>query len=135
METQKFLSRNPETVHAPVAGYAHQIEVRGNVRWLVLSGQLGQHRDGTLSEDPAEQLAAALENLRLNLNAAGMTIEDIVKVTFYLVGTFDAARRRTLVADWFGTHRPCMTLLYVSALAAPQYRVEVDAWACRSVEG
>ena len=52
METQKFFSRNPETVHAPVAGDVHQMEVSGNVRWLVLSGQLGQHRDGTLSEVP-----------------------------------------------------------------------------------
>lgn len=112
----------------------HQIEVTGNVRWLVLSGQLGQQRDGTLSEDPAEQLAAALENLRLNLDAAGMTVEDVVKITFYLVGASDAARRRTLVADWLGTHRPCMTLLHVSGLAAPQYRVEIDAWACRAAE-
>jgi len=33
-------SRNPATVHPPLASCAHQIEVTGPQRWLVLSGQV-----------------------------------------------------------------------------------------------
>jgi 2-iminobutanoate/2-iminopropanoate deaminase len=122
--------RNPETVHPPIAGYTHQIEVTGPARWLVLSGQIGRTVSGEVPEDAVEQLRTAVENLGAQLDAAGMTVADLTKVTLYLVGDMDPQRRRQVIADWIGDHRPCMTVIYVSALAAPEYRVEVDAWAC-----
>ncbi|RZS41001.1 enamine deaminase RidA (YjgF/YER057c/UK114 family) [Herbihabitans rhizosphaerae] len=122
--------RDPDTVHAPVAGCTHQIEVSGSPRWLVLSGQLGQARDGSVPEDPGDQLALAVENVRHNLAAAGMTVDDLVKVTIYLTEQVDPARRREVLGEWLGGHKPCMTLVVVVALAAPQYKVEVDACAC-----
>lgn len=124
-------ARDPESVHAPIAGYTHQIEVTGTPRWLVLSGQIGMRRSGEVPADPVEQLAVALDNLSAQLDAAGMDVADLVKVTLYLVGEFDTARRREVITSWAAGHRPCMTVLYVSALAGPEYRVEVDAWACR----
>jgi enamine deaminase RidA (YjgF/YER057c/UK114 family) len=57
-------------------------------------------------------------------------VADLVKVTLYLAGEFDTDRRREVLTKWSQGHRPCMTVLYVSALAAPEYHVEVDAWAC-----
>ncbi|HEU5380230.1 MAG TPA: RidA family protein [Ktedonobacteraceae bacterium] len=125
------IPRNPEQVHAPVAGYHHQIEVTGAQRWLVLSGQIGKHADGHLPEDPIEQLSTALENLRLNLKSAGMGVSDIVKLTIYLVGEIGPQQRREVLDTWLAGHRPTMTVLYVAALAAPIYRVEIDAWACQ----
>lgn len=127
-----MIPRNPETVHAPLTSYVHQIEVPGSARWLVLSGQLGQQLDGSVPDDPIAQVRVALDNLSSNLAAAGMTVSDVVKLTIYLVGEFDASLRRATFAHWLGGHLPCMTLLYVSGLAAPQYRVEIDAWACRA---
>ncbi|MEU5599178.1 RidA family protein [Streptomyces sp. NPDC020298] len=124
-----MISRNPQDVHAPVAEYTHQIEVSGPGRWLVLSGQIGMRQNGSVPSDPIEQIGVALENLRSNLDAAGMVVSDLVKLTFYLVGDVDPAARRTAVAEFFGDHLPTTTLLYVSALAAPTLRVEIDAWA------
>jgi enamine deaminase RidA (YjgF/YER057c/UK114 family) len=124
-----MISRNPQDVHTPVAEYTHQIEVSGPGRWLVLSGQIGMRQDGSVPSDPVEQVNVALENLRSNLDAAGMVVSDLVKLTFYLVGDINAVARRAAVAGFFGDHRPTTTLLYVSALAAPTLRVEIDAWA------
>jgi len=123
--------RNPAGVHAPVAAYSHQIEVPAGARWLVLSGQIGLRPDGTAPTDPVEQIEVALANIRRNLEAAGMAIGDLVKLTIHLVGDIDADRRRQALGAFFGDHRPCMTLLYVSALASPALRVEIDAWAAR----
>jgi 2-iminobutanoate/2-iminopropanoate deaminase len=123
--------RNPTTVHPPPAAYSHQIEVSGDERLLVLSGQMGMHVDGTVPDDPLEQLDVALTNVELNLEAAGMDLGDLVKLTFYLVGEMDLDRRRELLAARLGRHRPCMTLLFVSALATPSLKVEVDAWAAK----
>lgn len=122
--------RNPEDVHAPVAAYTHQIEVTGNVRWLVLSGQLGKDESGIVPDDPIDQIELALDNIVKNLHAANMEVKDLVKIVFYLVGDIDNARRREVVSTVLNDHTPCMTMLYVAALASPVFKVEIDAWAC-----
>lgn len=121
--------RNPQNVHPPLGGYSHQVEIRGNERVLMISGQVGVREDGTLPEDPLEQMDIALGNILHNLEAANMEIRDIVKLTYYLVGEIDTAKRRELVAARLQGHKPCSTLLYVAALANPLLRVEIDAWA------
>lgn len=125
-------SRDPSTVHPPLAAYSHQIEISGGERQLVISGQVGMLPDGHVPDDPIEQLAAALDNVERNLEAAGMELGDLVRLTTYLVGEWDHDARRRLVASRLGAHRPCMTLLVVAALAGPSLRVEIDAWASRA---
>lgn len=124
--------RNPHDVHQPVGGYTHQIEITGNERMLVLSGQVGMRVDGTIPEDPLEQIDLALENIFRNLQTADMEVKDLVKLTYYLVGEIDTTKRRELVAAKLQGHKPCSTLLYVARLATPDLRVEIDAWASRA---
>lgn len=121
--------RNPTDVHPPIAGYTHQIEIAGPEHLLVISGQLGRLEDGTLPEDPAQQFEIALENVLRNLHAAHMSVQDLVKLTFYLSTHIDPARRRAILQAKLKDFQPCMTLIYVSALASPLYHVEIDAWA------
>ena len=124
--------RNPQNVHQPLGSYSHQIEVTGNERMLILSGQVGMREDGSIPEDPLEQIGVALENIFRNLQAANMEVKDIVKLTYYLAGEIDTAKRRELVAGKLQGHKPCSTLLYVTRLATPNLRVEIDTWASRS---
>ena len=124
-------SRNPESVHAPVGRYVHQIEVTGENRLLFISGQLGMDPEGHVPADAAAQLEIALDNVLSNLQAAGFEPSDVVKLVTYVVGEIDPAARRAALDRAFGDHVTTSTLLYVSRLAAPQYQVEVDAWAVR----
>jgi len=126
------VKRNPDTIHPPIGPYTHQVEVANGARWLVIAGQVGRTLEGTVPDDPIEQVELALENLRRNLEAAGMGVTDLVKWNWYLVGQVDPVRRREVTLSWLGGHTPASTLVYVAALAAPEYRVEVEAWACRS---
>lgn len=123
-------SRNPNSIHPPLASYAHQIEVSGAHRWLFLSGQVGMKPDGQLPEDPAEQFRIALDNIQANLQAANMRNKDLVKLTFYLVDPIGAGKRAEILSPWLGGHEPCMTLVYVAGLANPKIKVEIDAMAC-----
>lgn len=123
------IRRDPDGIHPPAGGYSHQIEVRGPERLLVMAGQIGVSPDGTLPADGLEQLGIALDNVRRNLEAAGMGIGDLVKLTLYVVGTMDTEARRKLVARKMGGQRPCMTYIQVAGLASPDLKVEVDAWA------
>ena len=123
--------RNPQDVHQPLGSYSHQIEV-SNERLLVISGQVGMREDGTIPADPFEQIDLAFENIFRNLRAASMDVKDIIKITYYLVGEIDTAKRREVVLSKLQGHQPCSTLLYVAALASPALRVEIDAWASRA---
>jgi enamine deaminase RidA (YjgF/YER057c/UK114 family) len=125
-------ARNPDTIHPPLGAYSHQVEVPPGARVLVMAGQVGQTVEGQVPEDPVEQARVALDNVRRNLEAAGMGVGDVVKLTWYVVGEIDAQRRREILMSWLGDHRPASTLVYVAALASSQYRVEIDAWACRT---
>ena len=107
------------------------MEVEAGAKWLAVAGQVGRTVDGHVPEDPIEQVRLALENVRLNLEAAGMGVEDVVKLNWYVVGQMDLARRREVLLAWLKGNEPASTLVYVAALAAPEYRVEIEAWAAR----
>jgi enamine deaminase RidA (YjgF/YER057c/UK114 family) len=125
-------ARNPEAVHPPVGRYVHQIEVSGESRLLFISGQVGKRPDGSAPDDPVEQLEVALANVLANLEAAGFEPTDLVKIVTYVVGEMDAAGRRAVLDRLLGPHVTTSTLLYISALASPEYKVEIDAWAVRA---
>jgi enamine deaminase RidA (YjgF/YER057c/UK114 family) len=121
--------RNPETVHPPLGGYAHQVELAGETRLLALAGQVGMRPDGTLPEAAEEQLLEALRNVERNLEAASMTLRDVVKLTIYAVGELDRDARAAALGEAFGDEPPAMTLVFAAALATPALKVELDAWA------
>jgi enamine deaminase RidA (YjgF/YER057c/UK114 family) len=123
--------RNPETVHPPVGRYVHQIEVSGESRLLFISGQVGKDRDGRVPADPIDQFELALRNILANLEAAGFEPTDLVKITTYVVGDLDRARRGEVLDRALGDHVTTSTLVFVPALAAPEYKVEIEAWASR----
>ena len=122
-------ARNPESIHAPVGPYTHQLELPPGGRHLVLSGQVGMEKDGSIPPSALKQLELALINVVRNLEAADMTAQDLVKLTFLLVDEIDNRVRAGVIAKVLGDHRPAMTLVYVAGLAAPPLKVEVDAWA------
>ena len=124
--------RNPPDIHKPVDSYSHQIEIDSDEHLLVMSGQVGMRPDGTLPDDPLEQIDIAFENIFRNLRAAGMDVKDLIKIIYYLVGEIDTAKRREIVLSKLQGHQPCFTVLYVAALASPKFRVEIDAWASRA---
>jgi 2-aminomuconate deaminase len=107
-------SRAPE----PVGAFPHAKRV-GN--FLFLSG-IGPRKRGT-KEIPAAfeaQVLAVFENVRLVLEDAGATWDDIVDVTVFLTdmaADFPAFNR--LYAEHFATNRPTRTTVEVGALPTP----------------
>ena len=126
-----MIFRNPADIHSPLASYSHQAEVGGNAKWLVMSAQIGMKKNGHVPECVLDQIDIAFDNILLNLQAADMGFENLVKLVFYFVGSHDVEQRRCLIAKRLGDHQPCMTVIYVVGLAGPTLKVEIDAWACK----
>jgi 2-iminobutanoate/2-iminopropanoate deaminase len=94
---------------------------------LFLSGQIGTGPDGTVvSADPGEQMRRAFENVRTLLGAAGAGLDDVVKLTSYLVDPADRPVLRTVKQEFFGEPFPASTLVVVRQLASTAYLYEVD---------
>jgi 2-iminobutanoate/2-iminopropanoate deaminase len=70
---------NANDAPPPVAAYTQAIEVAGVTRTLYISGQVGMRMDGTIPEDIVEQSRLAWQNLEAQLNAAGMTLDNLVR--------------------------------------------------------
>jgi 2-iminobutanoate/2-iminopropanoate deaminase len=81
-----------ETVpHSPTDGvypatgdYVHALEVRGADRLLFVAGTMGLAADGVPGATLDEQLDLIWANLRAILASAGMTVDNIVRLTSYL---------------------------------------------------
>jgi len=117
---------NPAAVRAPT-GYTHAIQVTGDYRRLIISGQVGMALDGSIPSSPDGQIAQAFANLRAVLAENGMTVENIVKTTAFLTDRELLGAYRQARGAVFGDHAPASTLLFVAGLADPAWVVEVEA--------
>ena len=121
-----MIKHNPDTVAPPVGAFTHAIEVPPGARTLYLSGQLGIDRDGNLGKDIQAQSRLVWENIAALLEAANMDLGNLVKVTAYLTDPDDFKEYGAVRSAVLGDHRPASTLLFVSHLAHPEWKVEVD---------
>ena len=81
----ELLTHNPSgAVHAATPDYAHALEVRGGARMLFVSGTMGLDARGVAPAALDDQLELVWDNLRAILGSAGMTLENVVRVTSYL---------------------------------------------------
>ena len=111
---------NPPTVAKPT-GYSHAFEVTGG-RTLFLAGQVAKDKDGNVigKGDLVTQFRQVCENLKALVEARGGTLQDIVKLTIYVLDTKDyKAKGKAIGAvyrEYFGKHFPAMTLVEVKGL-------------------
>jgi enamine deaminase RidA (YjgF/YER057c/UK114 family) len=118
-------------VAAHVAPYSDAIEVGPGARWLVTAGTVGIRPDGTLPETFEEQAAQAWENVLRALEGARMTTDDLVKVTQYLVRPGDLAAYAAVRSRYAPGVRPASTLVFVAALARPEWLIEIEVLAAK----
>jgi len=105
---------------------------------VYLRGQIGQDLDSRESVgigDVEAQAEKAMANIDMLLKEAGSSLADIVKVVVYIV---DPRYRETVygvMGRWLEGVFPVSTGLVVSALARPEWLVEIDATAVLSGSG
>ena len=112
-------------------GFSQAIETRGHTRVLRCAGQTSVNADGepVHDGDMAAQLAQALDNLETVLQAAGMTLSNLVRLNLYVTDIdaalehFELVEKRVAAAGI----QPAITLLGVSRLFIPSLLVEMEA--------
>lgn len=115
---------------AAIGPYSQAVEAGG---FLFTAGQIGLV-PGTgefVATDVESQAEQALANLRAILDAAGLSLADVVKTTVYLADMDEFPLVNAIYAQHFAEPFPARST--VAARGLPMgARVEIDVVACRS---
>jgi enamine deaminase RidA (YjgF/YER057c/UK114 family) len=120
------IKRNPSPY--PNATFSDAVTVSGQGRWIFVSGHVGAGMDAKIVEGgPAKEAEQMFERLRLSLEHAGAGMENVVKITGWVVDFktnyrfYNEARGRA-----FGSHLPASAAVETTYLSLDA-KFEVDA--------
>lgn len=119
----------PERVLAGQRLYWPVLAVSGAQRLVFVSGQVPRALDGSpvAPGDMAGQIRHLGENIRLCLEAAGATLDDLVKITCYTTDIEEFHRHADVRNRYFGKAMPTSTAVEVRRLGHPDWLVEIEA--------
>ncbi|MEQ8863011.1 MAG: RidA family protein [Thalassobaculum sp.] len=104
------------------------VVARGSM--VFVRGQIGQDLETSASVaigDAAGQAEQAMANIAMLLEEAGAKLEHITKITIYLIDPRYREAVYRVVGRWLKGVFPVSTGIVVSALARPEWLVEIDA--------
>jgi reactive intermediate/imine deaminase len=114
----------------PTNGYSHAVSFTGTM--VAVSGQVPLDVDGRLvgPDDPRAQTRQVFVNLQAALAAAGASLAHVVKLTVFLTNMSDLADFRAVRDEFVDPARPpASSLVQVSGLVHPAFRIEIEALA------
>jgi 2-iminobutanoate/2-iminopropanoate deaminase len=121
---QRTLINAPDAPQ-PAGGYAQAVALEGHRRLLYVSGQVPVDPDGSVPEAFADQADRAWRNLDAQLRAAGMTREDLVKVTIFLADRAHALANREARLRYLGDRAIAMTVV-IAGIFDPAWLLEIE---------
>lgn len=115
------------------AGYSRAV-VQGG--FVFVAGTTGYNYETMhLPETVEDQARNALTTIAEILAEAGSSMEDVVRVTYYLTDAADGAKVLPIVGEAFGDIRPAATLLVVAGLLEPEMKIEIEVTAALPAAG
>jgi len=111
------------------ATYTQAVKVSQAATILFLSGQVAYTADGGAAHrgDFAGQARGAFEAIKALVHAQGGTMASIVKLTTFVTDMRYRADLAPIRAEFLGPKAPASTLVEVSALAHPDWMIEIEA--------
>jgi 2-iminobutanoate/2-iminopropanoate deaminase len=130
-------SINPEAMAPPVGPYSHVVSAPAGGRIVFCAGAVALDGDGNIvgKGDIVAQTRQVMENLRLALEAAGATFDDVVKVTNYVLDASEWQKVLPVRAEYLREPYPASTFLEVKALMFPDLLIKIEAVAVVDGQG
>lgn len=120
---------SPVRAPRPAADYSQAWEVQ-NARLIFVSGQVPVDAAGKIIGvgDIVVQTRTVWENLKHVLEDAGASIQDVVKLNFYVTNMSEFRDKAERIRrEYFPHDLPTSTLVEVKSLARPEFMVEIEA--------
>ncbi|GAA0920166.1 RidA family protein [Virgisporangium ochraceum] len=122
----ELVAHNPtDGVYPATDDYVHAMEVRGAGRLLFVAGTMGLDATGTPGATLTEQLELIWSNIRVILASAGMTVDNVVRLTSYLRDASYAEANADARVKALGG-RPVPTTAIVAQTLVSDWMVEIE---------
>lgn len=121
VERQRISSGSP---YEPTIGFSRAIRVGDRV---VVAGTAPVWPDGSCDPDPEVQAARCLEIIAQALAEAGASAADVVRTRMFLTDAADGDAVGRAHGKVFADIRPAATMVVVSALLRPEWKIEIEA--------
>jgi len=111
------------------ATYSQGIKVSQAQTILFLSGQVAYNPDGSAASrgDFKGQARGAYEAIKALVESQGGTMANIIKITTYVTDMRYRVDLAPIRAEFFGAKGPASTMVEISALAHPDWMIEIEA--------
>lgn len=106
--------------------YAQAHEVIGASRLLFVSGQVPADAAGAVPKDFRSQCRLAWANVRSQLEAAGMSFDDLVKVTVFLSDRRHRQENYEVRTEVLGKRTPALTIV-ICGIYDEAWLLEIEA--------
>lgn len=117
---------NAPNAPQPVGGYAQAVELTQFSRVLFVSGQIPADLNGSVPADFESQCRQAWRNVIAQLTAAGMTLDNLVKVNFFLSERKYIADYRKVRLEVLGTRAVGLTTI-ITGIFDERWLLEIEA--------
>jgi enamine deaminase RidA (YjgF/YER057c/UK114 family) len=117
---------NAADAPAPPSRYSQALEVKGAQHLLFVSGQIPVAKDGGVPKDFTAQARQAWANVESQLRAAGMTLDNVVKVTIFLADRRYAMENRAVRQEVLGERAPALTVI-ITGIFDESWLIEIEA--------
>ncbi|MHB1133455.1 MAG: RidA family protein [Chloroflexota bacterium] len=96
---------------------------------LFISGQVALDAEGRLvgRGDIAAQTRQVLENVKALVEAAGGTMDDVVKTTTFIINMGELSQTLAVRREFFQAPYPASTAVQISQLVDPEWLIEIEA--------
>ena len=110
--------------------YSHVVVASGE-KMVFVSGQLARNKHGEIvgAGDMRAQIQQVGENLKNALEAAGATLDDLVKTTTFVTDIDEFFKHVDIRHHYLGVSLPASTTVEVRRLSHPDLLVEIEAMA------
>lgn len=122
----KLTPINATSAPQPAGGYSQAFEVREAQRFLFVSGQVPETAAGVVPLEFKAQARLVWSNVCAQLEAAGMLVANLVKVTTFLSSREHAIPNREVRQEVLGSHAPALTVI-ITGIFDEQWLLEIEA--------
>ena len=101
--------------------------------WVFVSGTTGfDYSTMSIAEDLLQQTEQCLKNIEAALREAGLSLRDVVRVTYVLPDATEFEQCWPVLRKYFGEVRPA-AMMISAGLADPRMKIEIEVTALRSL--
>ena len=118
-----------DKVREPMGHFSQAIAVDVRGKLVFVSGMTARRADGSIAGigDIEAQTRQVCENIKSAVEAAGGTMDDVVRVDVYVRNIEHFDKIHKVRREYFKTPPPASTMVEVTKMVSPEYLIEINA--------